>query len=122
MRAPYSSGVLPTGLMSSWAKRCATSGDLTAFAISCDIRAMIAVGVPVGATSPMLPGTPSSATVGTSSAVGERLGVLTANTFTRPAFTCAAMEGIAEYAIVTWPLTSAGIDWPVSTIRDVDDA
>jgi hypothetical protein len=52
-------------------------------------------------------------TVGTSGAVGERCAVLTASTFTRPAFTCAAMEGIAEYAMVTSPLTSAGIDWPV---------
>lgn len=49
------------------------------------------------------PGAPSSGMVGTPGAVGERCAVLTASTFTRRAFACVAIDGIASI----WPTATS---------------
>ena len=59
------------------------------------------------------PGIDVSATVAISGASAERFSELTAISFNLPSFTKPASEGIADHTADTWPLTSAGIDWPV---------
>ena len=98
MKASYSSGVLPTGILACARIRSRTSGIATTRAMSPDILCTSAGGVPAGAMNPnhaviSKPGKPASIIVGTSGTEGERCSLVIAIGRKAPDLMCGISTG-----------------------------
>ena len=112
------SGV-PATVWAPWASSDSfTAGSSSACRMAALSLSMIGAGVPAGAKTPSQaatskPGTPDSAMVGYSGAVGKRCAVVTARPRTLPPFTSGNALGITSIIICTCPpITSAAASAP----------
>src|SRR5262249_22870772 len=106
--AANSPGVLPTAVNPNTARRSCVCGRATNSAIRRAKRSTIDGGVRAGATRPITssvswPARPLSAMVGTSGAMGDRFGLVTANACSVPSLMNGGAGGSPVWATRVWP-------------------
>ncbi|MNC88470.1 hypothetical protein D3C83_42860 [compost metagenome] len=114
MCLPNCSGVEPVGVEPSAENRFTTSGDLSASPIAALILRTMGAGTWAPVSTPYhwstsYPGTPASATVGSSGAAGVRLPVVTASALRRPLGRCGRTPKSVPKPTWTSPASMAGM-------------